>query len=297
MFDRLLVPTDGSDAVERSVRRAGVLAETYDAAVHLLHVVDSMTLHLAGNDEMPNGVARQGAVGGAADVLTERADRLLSETAARLDDFDVPVRTAIRCGPPAESIGAYAEEADIDLTIVTDRGRNRVEQFFLGSIPVRLFRRTTLPLWVSKVKNDRPATTVEDVVLPVDGSSITTRTARYAGAIAGQFDAMLHLVSVVDKRRVDVGPVYEQLEAANCEALSAAAEAVPTQVDVTTELRRGKPSKQVVAHAQEVGSDLLSMGVHRQKGSAGFLTVPVAERILRRLDRPVMALRALPGSA
>lgn len=295
MFQRLLVPTDGSRIATRSIERAGTLAAEYDAQVHLLHVVDSMTLQLARADEGENWSARQSAAGGALDVLAGRGDRILSEATDALAAMDVPVTTAMRAGPPAETIAAYAEDADIDLTIVSDRGRNRIAQFFIGSIPIRLFRKTSLPLWVSKPGRQETSTDVDDVVFPVDGSDISEQTARYVGAIAGQYGATLHLVSVVDKRHPDLNAVREQLEVDSRAALASADEAVADSVAVTTTLRTGTPSKEILAHAEAVGTDLISMGSHRRRSPLGYLTMPVAERVLRRAKRPVMSLRTISG--
>jgi len=40
MYDDILIPTDGSDVAETAVDHAIDLAETYDATVHTLYVVD-----------------------------------------------------------------------------------------------------------------------------------------------------------------------------------------------------------------------------------------------------------------
>src|SRR6056297_3682439 len=44
MYDRILVPTDGSDPADRAFEQALDLAATYDAALHLLYVVDVSSL-------------------------------------------------------------------------------------------------------------------------------------------------------------------------------------------------------------------------------------------------------------
>ncbi|WP_345781472.1 universal stress protein [Natrononativus amylolyticus] len=40
MYRRILVPTDGSDAARSAVEQAYEVAERFDAAVHLLYVID-----------------------------------------------------------------------------------------------------------------------------------------------------------------------------------------------------------------------------------------------------------------
>ncbi|RLM77757.1 universal stress protein, partial [Halobellus sp. Atlit-38R] len=41
MYSEILVPTDGSRAAERAIDHALNLAETYDARIHALYVVDT----------------------------------------------------------------------------------------------------------------------------------------------------------------------------------------------------------------------------------------------------------------
>ncbi|MFB6311897.1 MAG: universal stress protein, partial [Salinirussus sp.] len=41
MYERILVPTDGSEPVQAAIERAIDLATTYDAALHTVYVVDT----------------------------------------------------------------------------------------------------------------------------------------------------------------------------------------------------------------------------------------------------------------
>ena len=41
MYDRILVPTDGSATAEAAMEHANDLARRYEADVHVLHVIDS----------------------------------------------------------------------------------------------------------------------------------------------------------------------------------------------------------------------------------------------------------------
>ncbi|EHK01220.1 hypothetical protein HRED_09317 [Candidatus Haloredivivus sp. G17] len=40
MYDRILIPTDGSKGAEAAVEHAAVIAEKFDAEVHIIYVVD-----------------------------------------------------------------------------------------------------------------------------------------------------------------------------------------------------------------------------------------------------------------
>lgn len=297
MFDHILVPTDGSDGARRSLRRAGALAERYDARITLLHVVDGMTLQLAGVDSLPDTSGRQRAAADAAEVLSGQAEKVLADGQTVLEEWAVPVETTTRVGPPAETIANVACAEGVDLTVVGDRGRSRLEQVFTGSVPVRLFRRTTLPLWISKRNRAGEPMTVDDIVFPVDDSPIAEETARYVAAVAGEYDATLHLVSVVGKRHPELGTLEGKVEDKARAALAGAAEGLDDRIEVTTTLRHGRPSAEIVAHAREHDTDLISMGASPKRTLLRTLMMPIAERVIRRADRPVLTVRTgLPAS-
>ncbi|MFL9709025.1 universal stress protein, partial [Aeromonas veronii] len=47
MYETILVPTDGSEVAETAVNHALDLAETYDATVHTIYVVDTDSMDLS----------------------------------------------------------------------------------------------------------------------------------------------------------------------------------------------------------------------------------------------------------
>ena len=68
MFDRILLPTDGSEAVQPAIEQALALAETYDASLYVLHVVDAV------------GIPARGAKDGLFDALeSEGIDFFLTD--------------------------------------------------------------------------------------------------------------------------------------------------------------------------------------------------------------------------
>ena len=50
MYGTVLIPTDGSDNARRAAERGFDLAATYNAAVRIVHVVDTVGQNCLGND-------------------------------------------------------------------------------------------------------------------------------------------------------------------------------------------------------------------------------------------------------
>nr|WP_267636759.1 universal stress protein [Halovenus rubra] len=121
MYRDVLVPTDGSETIERVFEHTAEVTDTA-GTVHLLYVIDDQVfLTLA--DEMQD------------DVLVDlREEGASAVRAARepLEQRGYEVSTSIREGKPADEINAYVEEHDIDLVTMGTRG-DEYTQNMLGS--------------------------------------------------------------------------------------------------------------------------------------------------------------------
>ncbi|WP_336036471.1 universal stress protein [Halobacterium yunchengense] len=123
MYDRILVPTDGSDAMTRVYEHAADIAARRDATVHALYVVDDRAF-LTLDEEMTDEALGQ---------LRGDGRRALDDAAATFEDAGVAVETALRRGSPGEEILDYAAEAGVDLVAMGTRC-GEFEKSMLGSV-------------------------------------------------------------------------------------------------------------------------------------------------------------------
>ena len=103
-YSRILAGTDGSGTATEAVRKAYTLASVYAGSVILVHVGDPLV----------------GAI------------KLEEVTSARPEDVEVQKRTVD--GDPAQRICELAEEEDVQLVVVGNKGMAGVRRF-LGSVP------------------------------------------------------------------------------------------------------------------------------------------------------------------
>jgi nucleotide-binding universal stress UspA family protein len=134
LYDRIVVPTDGSDAARRAAEHGLGLAERYGADVHVIYVVDTMTYGLS---DAPRSI-----VG----LLEEGGQRAVEEIAADADDRNLPVTTAVLRGVPHEEIREYAAGVEADALVMGTRGRTAVSDRFLGGTASRVVRQSTIPV-------------------------------------------------------------------------------------------------------------------------------------------------------
>jgi len=132
-IDSIAVATDGSESVRRAVGVAVDLAERFDAEVHALSVVDTDEI-----DSSPSELRED-----LADALERQAHEALGDVQDRTDRA---VTTAVREGRPADEIGAYAREEDVDAVAVGTRGRHGENRLLIGSVAERVVRTCPVPV-------------------------------------------------------------------------------------------------------------------------------------------------------
>jgi nucleotide-binding universal stress UspA family protein len=141
MYERILIPTDGSDGAEAALEHGINLAEHYDAAVDLVYVVDEAIYeHYGGVDALEH----------AETSLEERGDEILTTARERVAAADLPVDTHVEHTTPAEGIVDVADAVDADLIVMGTEPRSTERRRFLGSVSERVARMSSLPVHLVK---------------------------------------------------------------------------------------------------------------------------------------------------
>lgn len=130
MFDHILIPTDGSEAIGDVVDRAAALVED-GGALHSVFVVDTRALLPLSEDEQRS----------VAETLKTEGDTALDAVAEAIDasGVDTTLQRAILQGIPARQILGYAAQNDIDAIVLGTHGRTMQNQA-IGSTVERVVR-------------------------------------------------------------------------------------------------------------------------------------------------------------
>jgi nucleotide-binding universal stress UspA family protein len=137
------------------------------------------------------------------------------------------------------------------------------------------------------------------ILLPTDGSDGIPTIAEHAGSLARQYDATVHVLSVVDTRNRFEGPTmglgtdaWEDAERDRAErAVDDAVDALPESVAVERHVESGVPHTEILEYADTAGIDLMVMGTHGRTGIDHYLIGSIAERVVRQSPVPVMTVR------
>lgn len=165
LYDRLLVPTDGSPEGRRAIAHALGLASFHGAAVHALYVVDT-TRYV--------GTPMERSWEGVGDLLRDDAAEAVAEVASFAAATDIDVETAVVEGPPSAAIVDYAERTDCDLIVMGTHGRGGINRLLLGSVAEKVVRGSTVPvLTVRLTGEESPAESGTASATETDPASAT----------------------------------------------------------------------------------------------------------------------------
>lgn len=140
-YEDVLIPTDGSDAVQRAIDEAIALAGLSDATLHALSVVDIDDYALVPDAEVVT----------IEETLEAAADRAVDDVRERGEAADLEVRTAVRRGTPHEEILEYAADRDVDLIVMGTHGRSNLDRVLLGSVTETVVRNADRPVLVKRL--------------------------------------------------------------------------------------------------------------------------------------------------
>ncbi len=134
MYERILVPTDGSEGAEKAIEHALDLAEKYDAEIHAYYVVDVRAESTT--DLWSNLVGEFEEVG-------EKATESIEE---RAEDRGIKAVTEVEHGIPHREIVSYSGENNIDLIVMGTHGRTGLDRMLLGSVTEKVVRNADVPV-------------------------------------------------------------------------------------------------------------------------------------------------------
>ena len=137
MYKNILVPLDQSPLAEEGIESAITLAKAFDSTIHLLYVFEIIPLLKRDKEAEYRTLKNEG-------------ETYLSEVKERISEFGVSVKTVVVPGDPGLVICDYAEKEDMDIILLSARGRGEIERWALGSVSDKVVRHSPKPVWLVK---------------------------------------------------------------------------------------------------------------------------------------------------
>jgi nucleotide-binding universal stress UspA family protein len=146
LYERILVPTDGSDGGRRAVRHAAALAAAHDATLVSVYVVN-----VAGYAAVPTETSWTGLD----DVFRTDGEEALAAVREIAAERGVDVETRLLEGTPSREIVEFAERDGCDLIVTSTHGRGGIDRLLLGSVAEKVIRAATVPVTTVRVDCER----------------------------------------------------------------------------------------------------------------------------------------------
>jgi nucleotide-binding universal stress UspA family protein len=145
MFDKLLVPVDGSKPGKRAVEMAVEMARCHGSAIFLLHVIRDLSLPEELMAMIRAGELNQSRM----EILSDSAEIILENARQRFEQEGITQVTAeYVLGDPATKILEYAQEKGVDLIVIGHRGLGPTAGL-LGGVARKLVNMTPISVLIA----------------------------------------------------------------------------------------------------------------------------------------------------
>ena len=251
--NRILHPTDFSDASAPALDRALFLAQLFSAELHLLHAVVPYT-----DDRYDRAhlfPERQEIEERLVELARQDLQGLVEPAKAR---EMILVRSQKRGRSAGAVISEYCAELDIDLVVMGTHGRRGAGRLLLGSVAEEVVHGA--PCAVATVPASVPTTPPKKLLVPLDFSDPSRLALAHAIEMAALTDAHVDLVHVIERYRFP--PFYT----------SGGKEALPPDlVDL-----RDRAEAAMKEMLEETGGSSTTHGLHVVTGKAATAIVDQA---------------------
>jgi nucleotide-binding universal stress UspA family protein len=140
MFQKLLVPLDGSAREERAVPIAARIAQATGGTVVVLHVVHLLV------EYAPSLVQAPALTETALNEALENANAYLARVARSPALEGIKTETEAFFGVEAYTILTFAQASKVDLIVLCSHGRTGFKRWALGSVAQKIARHSTVPV-------------------------------------------------------------------------------------------------------------------------------------------------------
>jgi nucleotide-binding universal stress UspA family protein len=300
MFERILVPLDGSSLAECVLSHVIALATTHDAGVVLLRVLEKQREQDRAAFVNPLDAHLDNVI----------AQAYLTETAERLSRAGILVETAIASGSAAVQIVAYAQQDDIDLIVMSSHGKSGLSSWNMSSVAQKVAARAYRSMMIVHayvpISEEVDIVTYRRLLVPLDGSQRAECILPIAVSLARAHDAQLVLAHIVRTPEIprqlwtndEERDLLEQLTVCRQRRAESYLEGVQKRltVDADIELRKSVDVPGALqALAEEGAFDLILLSAHGYSGSPRRTYGSVAASLIGYSSTPLLIVQDLAG--
>ncbi len=324
MFQRILVPLDGSKRAEQAIPVAAKIAREAGGSLVLLRAITALTNF--------TGYSMESSIM-AEDVITQntvKAREYLASIAKSAALAGIPTTVEVPLGDAASAILPTASTLNVDMIVMCSHGDTGFKRWILGSVAQKIARHSTIPVLILHEHAGVPSALHPagkrpvQIMVSLDGSPLAENVllpaAYLSAALSAPSHGALHLVQVLRFHEIEVysqnQPIVQVKEQliADTRAYLMSVEKRLLEDEETAKLHLNITSSIIlerdvaetligVAEAGEddeqadsfTGCDILAMATHGCGGPQRWLVGSITERVLSSTRLPMLIVRPQPA--
>lgn len=285
MYEKILVPLDGSELAEGALPYAEGIATNLHSELILLTACE------------PDG------------CLERPLSAYLEKRAGELSSLGIKANPLVVRGNVASKILDFAEKNAVDLIIISTHGHGGPSMWPLGSIANKILQKACIPMLL--VRSIKPEKTLHikelrNILLSLDGSRFAEAIIPYVEGLAQGMDSEVALVRIIEPINLPRFAAYgrwvdwEKDE----KDLSAESEKKAKQylskkesdlrnkgVKVRSISLSGAPAQTILQYAEDNSVSLIALSTHGFSGISKWAYGSVASKIIESSSKPVLLVR------
>lgn len=311
MFERILVPLDGSPRAELALPVAARIAHASGGSIHLLQVFSLVANYDGGL--APVSFMTQESV---EMELAQAKDYLRTIASSKL--AGIKTTTEVVFGFPAQYILTAAATQETNLIVMCSHGRTGFVRWALGSVAHTLAHESTVPTLILRDSDSTSLLSGTDIcaLVPLDGSELSEAAlipaAHLVTALAAPARGALHLariampvpteekgfVSEINEEtllhiRTYLAQVVERVQATMKDSQLALTFSVELEKDIASALAHLAEHGGMSEKVGFIGScDLIAISTHGRGGLERWTMGSVTDRLLTSTKLPMLIVRA-----
>ncbi len=285
MFNKVLLPLDGSKLAEQVLPHVARLAKAFNSEVTFISVCEP--------EETEYGQVCRLYLDGEMQKLQKIIDK----------ESGVVLNKAVVEGKPAEQILKYAKGNATDLIVISSHGRSGIMPWSLGSTVNKMLHKVGTPLIIIKVQEGDVTATESNlfnrILIPLDGSERSAMVIPYVVEITKRIESEVILYQSLESGHhvrtiggIDYIPFKDRdINLMRMKARTylddIARQFDGTKATVKHEIRKGDAAKEIMAAAIETDCNLIALASHAHSGFESWFYGSVTHKILSSTSKSV----------
>ncbi len=286
MFEKIIVPLDGSDGAEIVLPYVAAIAMAFNAEVALVTATEQET---PDKNQMLQSYLKR---------VAEELKHIVKKHPA------LTVSTDVLTGKPAEEILKLAVQKKADLVIIAGHGASGGNPQLLGNIATKILAASNRPVLLVREKGTLVAKSddlIKRILVPLDGSQTSEGSLKTVEAMAARLSAEIVLFQAIEPVRYIPGfetmvpnvvlPSDDEIKRSAAKYLNDIEKPLKQNgIRTSSMITADAPAEAIIDYADSGSIDLIAMTTHGFSGIKRWVFGSTTEKVLQASTKPILVI-------